>query len=362
MNALNRLKRGWQRWEGLTPLVFFAFLISAIGTTEGILRIVNFDFLNPIRTLYRGEDWRGYHMFEDRSFTPDPYLFWKPDPSKSALFNSKGFRGKEFSDLKSKGEIRIFCFGNSNTLGDKLSSYPTELQKYLIKENKNKFEVINAGVYGYTSFQCLRRFKQTLKYSPDIVTFCFGWNDAVMVTGLPDRVYGKKSVRFLGLQRFMYKFKTYHLLRYMVSRLITSKHKTKFVPRVSLEDFRQILLEIIKLSRSHGIKIILITRPYQQLQYSEDEINDLKVKISEKYRISILDAKKIFGWRYNVWRYNEIIREISKQYRVPLLDAEDIFDEKPQYFKDECHFNIAGNRYMAQKLYELLKSKYPEYF
>ena len=41
-----------------------------------------------------------------------------------------------------------------------------------------RFRVANAGVYGYSSFQGLRRFHELLRYHPDVVTWSFGANDA----------------------------------------------------------------------------------------------------------------------------------------------------------------------------------------
>jgi lysophospholipase L1-like esterase len=38
--------------------------------------------------------------------------------------------------------------------------------------------VVNAGVYGYTSFQGLRRLKQCLDQQPDLVLISFRINDA----------------------------------------------------------------------------------------------------------------------------------------------------------------------------------------
>jgi len=96
------------------------------------------------------------------------------------VFNSQGFRGKELGG-KQHGEFRIFTIGDSNTLGwggsEDAPNWPVHLED-LLQESNNRFTVINAGVWGYTSFQGMRRFKEVLGYDPDMVIISFGSNDA----------------------------------------------------------------------------------------------------------------------------------------------------------------------------------------
>lgn len=119
----------------------------------------------------------------------DPVLDWKLTPNynrKTAdiSINSQGFRGPDFS--RSKGGlilIRIISIGDSCTFGDGSSqyefTYPRLLEKKLNSiHSANIFQVINAGVPGYTSHQCWLYFKnKLLELNPDIIILYCGWND-----------------------------------------------------------------------------------------------------------------------------------------------------------------------------------------
>ncbi len=68
-------------------------------------------------------------------------------------------------------------------------SFPEQLQDILnSKLSSYKFEVINAGVLGYTSYQGLKYFQRDIiKYQPDLITVCFGINDGTPAVYFEDR-------------------------------------------------------------------------------------------------------------------------------------------------------------------------------
>ena len=97
--------------------------------------------------------------------------------------NSLGFRGSEFSEIKSPDTYRIFMVGGSTMFGSGASSdettIPGILQKLFDSDNSvQKIEVINAGINGANSNTELNLIADKLLwYEPDLVIAYDGLND-----------------------------------------------------------------------------------------------------------------------------------------------------------------------------------------
>ena len=103
-------------------------------------------------------------------------------------FNSKGFRGDEFSEEKSLNVYRIFMVGGSTMLSAETSNnatIPAILQRIFDSQNLDlEIEVINAGISGGNSSTELELIKSKIvNYDPDLVIMYDGWND--LSTDLP---------------------------------------------------------------------------------------------------------------------------------------------------------------------------------
>jgi len=102
-------------------------------------------------------------------------------------FNSLGFRGPEFSEIKPPNVYRIFMVGGSTMIGSGESSddttIPGILQKIFDSDNSNlkKIEVINAGSGGANHVSEYNLINQKLvTFSPDLVIVYDGWNSLRM--------------------------------------------------------------------------------------------------------------------------------------------------------------------------------------
>ena len=159
-----------------SSLVFVSFVFIA----ELILGVSGFDSYvrNRFFVVNRALDYPGV-------FLKDKKLFWKlkPDQTVTSKFfqghtyriNSDGQRDKEIS--KEKHKPRIIALGNSCTFGWGIDSdliYTRRLEQILDEH----YEIINAGVPGYSSFQGQIYFESDLvKLKADYVLILFGWND-----------------------------------------------------------------------------------------------------------------------------------------------------------------------------------------
>ena len=184
-------------WQNL--LLGFLSILVFFLICEAILRIFGFNS-NPGNLYFLLNPELSYPQF----YLKDKNLFWKLRPHqtiKSNFFvegvyqiNSLGLRDSEFSAEKKAGTVRMICFGNSCTFGWKVKleeTYPKQLEKLLNSDlSYKKYEVINAGVTGYSTFQGIRFLKeQILKYKPDIITVCYGWNDLLPAAFLQKHFY-----------------------------------------------------------------------------------------------------------------------------------------------------------------------------
>ena len=98
-------------------------------------------------------------------------------------FNSHGFRGDEFSEIKPPNTYRIFMVGGSTLFGSGESSddatIPSILQKIFDSDNSiiQKIEVINAGFAGAYTKSEFESLADLNKFQPDLVIVYDGLND-----------------------------------------------------------------------------------------------------------------------------------------------------------------------------------------
>jgi|GEM_PF-4594108 len=121
----------------------------------------------------------------------DPVLIWRGRPNDAGTWryveadatnlyetNAYGFRDDPVAVPKPPGTTRVLAVGDSATWGLNLparaDSYPDQLERLL----GARFDVVNAGVVGYSSFQGARLVEQwAAELEPDVVTVYLGNND-----------------------------------------------------------------------------------------------------------------------------------------------------------------------------------------
>jgi len=121
---------------------------------------------------------------------PHPYRVYayksgRTEKAGDGVYNSVGFRDREFAEQKPPHTIRIICLGGSTTysLGATSNSvtYPAYLQRFLRQRYAGApfdIEVINAGHPVYSSLEPLILFQtRVLDFSPDVAILMTGVND-----------------------------------------------------------------------------------------------------------------------------------------------------------------------------------------
>lgn len=135
----------------------------------------------------------------------DPELFWRLQPGTPDLeirhdnglwidvaTNDRGMRDDPIAVPKPGGVTRILCVGDSTTYGTGVrreQAWTGMLDEALGPD----VEVVNAGVPGYTAFQCARWLEwEGLALDPDVVIVTAGFNDARSWDGQSDEAHAAR--------------------------------------------------------------------------------------------------------------------------------------------------------------------------
>ncbi len=307
-------------------------LLAGGVASEFLLRVGGFQY-SPLKIgANLKSDSREEHAFHDRYMTYDPDLIWRPVSGQFSPFNPQGFRGVPVEPVKPPGVFRIIALGDSNTFGwavDDGANWPSQLQRLFTGSHKG-VEVINAGVWGYSSFQGLRRLKEILPFNPDLVLVSFGGNDAHQVL-VPDAEYVKRHDRIERLARLTRRLRLAQLAVAGWDRLEMATGTTgRLVPRVTLDEYSSHLREIVRLARARGIQVVLLTRPFMG---------------------SSTDPTL---WKTYAPAFNQATLDTGRGENTLVIDVYRLFRDHPQYFDDEAHFGVEGNRVAAELLHAQL--------
>ncbi|MFA5199740.1 MAG: SGNH/GDSL hydrolase family protein [Candidatus Omnitrophota bacterium] len=238
-------------------IIIIGFLFIGIIVFEAYLRITSFSFNSPLFE----EDIpfiNRKNVQAEKLYQFDFYLFWKYRLSVDKQTNNRGFRDREFLEVK-KSQFRIIALGDSCTAGHQLppeKTYSKYLESFLNDGYKIKnYEVINAGVPGYTSFQGLRYFRIiTNKYHPDLLIVFYGTSDRSRAR------YADKELSYTRLIKLsFFRFLGAHVrtAQFIMKRLVnvdSIQWKTRVIP----EDYIKNLVKIAHEASKNNIKVIFI--------------------------------------------------------------------------------------------------------
>jgi lysophospholipase L1-like esterase len=303
-------------------------VLFAIAATEGALRAMDYHY-SPVKI---GDgiagDFREEHAFHDRNLVYDPDLIWRPLSGQFSPFNPQGFRGLPVQMPKPAGKLRIFALGDSNTFGwdvDEGVNWPAQLNN-MLSAGGAPIEVINAGVWGYTSYQGLARFKELLAFEPDIILVSFGGNDAHQVR-VTDADYVRSHDRIDRMAHASRKLRVAQLAIAGWDLLgVAAAHSKGLVARVSLEEYRSNLKQMIALGQARGVTVVLLTRPF------------------------IGESNDPASWKTYAPQYNAATIAVGNEAHVPVIDVFAAFHTREKLFDDESHWGVEGHREGAQMI------------
>ena len=246
---------------------------------------------------------------QDARAVPHPYLAfalkpgWRSPPGAEpqASHNSLGFRGKETTREKPPGVFRIVTLGGSSVYGSSESNdeavWSARLEAILAERRPGtRIEVINAGCFGYTSFEMLVQLEmRAVDFRPDLVVVYEGINDvraglytagsiepagdnthyrAVWPVDRPSSLEKQleKSRTYLVLRRYLTSYAPrradlfyYTTVNYDPARVDlycggTQGYPDGKVPERAFENYRRNLEQILAVADLAGAKVLVATQ------------------------------------------------------------------------------------------------------
>lgn len=141
-------------------------------------------------------------------YQPHPFLGYALIPGGEGGVNALGLRGPPVARAKGEGVYRIVCLGGSTTYGAAVEAHqtwPARLERLLDEAAPpgRDYQVLNAGVPGYTSAESLVNLALRLvELQPDALIVYHAINDARLIQlgdFLPDYSHKRRSWRFPAL-------------------------------------------------------------------------------------------------------------------------------------------------------------------
>lgn len=290
----------------------------------------------------------GYGSYE--RYVSDPDLLWVLQPGQRSIthfghkpvqVNSQGMRGDEFSPQKPPGKIRIISFGDSYTYGYGVGqddTYPALLGQLLERGFPGEYEVLNAGVNGYGTYQELMYLRRALRYQPDIITVSSTYNDSLFLSNIhvdgtiamgeapKQRILRSVSLKRIARSVALYNFWMEKMAKWVYwrvkDRLVTGTWSTDHPVGGMLAKYELILREIVREARSRGITIVFVI-PHMG----------------------------------GLGPYGEIMVRTARELNVPYVHMGPVFERyRPEkvFFLDHGHPSEFGNRLIAIEIFNLL--------
>ena len=226
-----------------------------------------------------------------------------------------------------------------------------------------RFEVINAGVPGYTSAECLINFStRVMDLKPDMVIIYLGYND-FKPNRHPDfsgdyahwRIPGERvtptgfwadvSSAIERRSLFFYKLR-WNLPEYLGT--LQPRHVVERFPRYDtvsdegIAAFSRNMASIIHIAQANGMDVGLVTEALC--------ISKVHAEVNTDWYIDVLNyvpTLTVDGLVDAKQRYNNAVQTLAETYGLPFLDSGTVVPVSTDYFTDHVHMSIKGHRTLA---------------
>jgi lysophospholipase L1-like esterase len=297
-------------------------LVVAIAASELVLRAIGFRFdLAPERVEFGWPD----PVTMENQYRSDPDLFWVP----------KGY--SETLESIRRARPDLLFLGDSCT---EFSLYPNFFMNELVRRHPGHRVIVRRlGVGGWSSYQGLEQLRRdVIPLAPRFVTLYFGWNDHWIGFGVRDSEINELNRSFLpGLQHL-------RLWQLVFKARLALRHRSAGdTPiRVTADEFRSHLEQMVRLARAAGIVPVLLTAPTSHQRGREPQL------LRERW---LPDLDQLVPLHQ---RYVAIVREVAREEDAPLCDLEARFAKLPKkrlrtrFFRDDgIHTTPFGDQKLA---------------
>jgi lysophospholipase L1-like esterase len=312
-----------------TTLLFLVSVVVALALGEGVLRLLGFTY--ELR-LHMIESTAPNPTETVRNFRIDRDLAWVPGDYDSTLRQAAATHPP------------LIFMGDSCT---QLGWYDEYFERYATADHPGEHvRTANFGCAGYTTHQGLRQLRRdVVPLHPRVVTFYYGWNDHWLSIGIDDEEVSRLNASPL------FRFNELRLVQLAnkVSVKLRLRRRGQLPVRVSPEQFRNNLLQMVRTAREAGIVPVLVTAP------TSHEIGHEPAYLAGRWVANLADLVPLHR------RYVGIVREVAQTENVPLCDLAAEFDALPRdevrtafFNTDGIHLTDDGNRAVAAGLLSFL--------
>ncbi len=289
------------------------------------------------------------------------YLY-EPHHSRYYNINSLGLRGGEPAPKKKNG-FNIMVMGGSTVFGDWTKAddqtIPALLEKHLRSRHSGRdVAVYNLGVVGYEfqrEIDLAKKFAERLE--PDLVIFYHGGNNAFFAYSsgyFPVRVFTEEDETEL-VKKIGSDTRLFRQLRMLRKRIYGESWERRSVPdaqkEANLSSFVRGYLgdavEIDRYFRERGVPAIFVLQPILATRAGRTSREEEIARSSDKQRPGLADFYRDF--------YSGLMASKEAE-NLHIRDFSDAFNgHRGELYFDPIHVNLAGNRIIAEKLFELIE-------
>jgi lysophospholipase L1-like esterase len=292
------------------------------------------------------------------------------------FINSKGYRGKDFSEKKDYGTIRVVVYGGSAVFDPNMPNgkdWPSQIEVILKQKGITNIEVINAGIPGHATFDSFGRlFTEGHIFQPDYVILYNAWNDIKYFSyeepllrklkpydELDDfRIrYRSRLDRMLCefSQLYVYLRDLYYTWKYHVGNegIVKESECYREIHELGLNQYRLNVEMFVDLAKNINAVPILVK---QARLVSHDNTDEEKSIICYKFQ-GMQHQTLVNAFE----KTDDIIVNVAKSKNVPMADPSKQMTGKGAYFSDHVHLSGAGSKklamIMSDYLFKLIKSQ-----
>lgn len=289
--------------------------------------------------------------------------------------DERGFRKNGRTKRKYENKVVIYCSGGSTTAGygNDEDSWPAQLERLLNENISDQIQVINGGVWGFSSTEEFKRLSiEVEEIRPDIVLLHQGWNEEFIQSLVRDRSKARPNIcrgkveqelwlqpnsrlrRLSSFITFLVMAQAWKQYRLKSDLRFTNSERWKVLLRRHYVDvWLQNLLSFRSLAEKQGFLLYTINPPgLVSLQDSDED----RRKYLQGTRLTSLYA------HYQALSREYISNTLSVCSQViPSLNVADGFaiyrgEERKTLFRDEIHLTATGEARLAELLLDLLTS------
>ena len=315
---------------------------------------------------------------------PNVVRSWgKEFEDKLIRINSYGHHDDEFPIKKGKGEFRGIILGDSIVMGHGVTSdetFANHLELQLLKASVRKYDhyqIINAGVQGYSTFQEFHVLERSLIFEPDFIAVGFCMND-VTEPFVVNREFGGLGIDYHGVMQT-----SNYAARYLINetgygrliqkarsqsvsielRQLWDLHGSKYMASHPRDDRQTVagwnmvlsyLRQIHEMAMSNHIDFVLLVFPdtYQLMDKEYQVPQQILKDYAEQAGVAIIDFTPIFEDLI----FEQPIVNFLKERGFSFAEIQALYENRiRKYFLDRDHYTPDGHKIVASKLYNYVQ-------